>query len=255
LAVLLLLFRRYSERKALLISALSFYFLFRVVSGCTNLRRLNLIGLDQLTNRTLEAVAQNLEFVSELEMKECRLINDEGLAHLARGRNISLHTFNFEFCYKISDRGISSLCDLALKRNADRQAPIEVLNLGHLACLTGHALLLIAQCAGRYLRSLNVAGCTTIDSTSVIEVLQACPRLKVINLSGLPCLTDGLLEDILEHNWYNLEKLHISCGTFTEALLNEFKCRKPSPVILHINNESPTTFQTMPPPTEKHGVV
>ena len=209
------------------------------VSRCHRLQRLNLIGLRQLTDATLAAVAQHLEHVVELEMKECTGITDEGLRQLAQGVNHRLCTFNFEFCHEITDVGIAELCALARSRKekagGGSYTPVRILNVGHLPRLTGHSLALIVQDIAADLHSLNLSDCALIDEESVLAVLRACSRLKVINLKGLPLLTDRVLEDILAHDCYALEKLQVGHdNSFTPACLDSFVRRKRPGVVLNV---------------------
>ncbi|ELR13211.1 Fbox/LRR-repeat protein [Acanthamoeba castellanii str. Neff] len=211
-----------------------------LVSRCHRLQRLNLIGLRQLTDATLAAVAQHLEYVVELEMKECTGITDEGLRHLAQGANHRLCTFNFEFCHEITDVGIAELCALARSRKekagGSSYTPVRILNVGHLPRLTGRSLALIVQDIAADLHSLNLSDCALIDEESVLAVLRACSRLKVINLKGLPLLTDRVLEDILAHDCYALEKLQVGGhdNSFTRDCLDSFVRRKRPGVVLNV---------------------
>jgi hypothetical protein len=224
------------------------------VSLCPRLRRLNLIGLRQLTDASLEAIAQHLECVEELEMKECTGVTDRGLRYLASGTNHSLHTFNFEFCREITDAGITDLCALAQSRkdsgNPRWRTPVRILNIGHLPHLTGHSLALIAQHIAGDLQSLNLSDCALVDEASVLAVLRACPRLKVINLKGLPLLTDRVLKEILEHDCYALEKVQVSHDGFSQACLEEFTRSKRLGLVLNVATLLALQQSEPPPPSQ-----
>ncbi len=173
-------------------------------------------------------------------MKECTGITDEGLRQLAQGVNHRLCTFNFEFCHEITDVGIAELCALARSRKekagGGSYTPVRILNVGHLPRLTGHSLALIVQDIAADLHSLNLSDCALIDEESVLAVLRACSRLKVINLKGLPLLTDRVLEDILAHDCYALEKLQVGGhdNSFTPASLDSFVRLKRPGVVLNV---------------------
>jgi len=205
------------------------------VTACKHLRRLNLNGLKLLTDGTLGAIAQSLEHLVELEMKECRLITNQGLSYLAQGSTHMLQVFNFEFCTRISDDGVAFLCALVARRKESKAgAPVRIFNLGHLPLLTSKSLALIAEHAADDLNSLNIAQCARVDEDSVIVVLNSCRSLKVINIKELPLLTDRLLDEIIEHNCYALEKLLITTDTFSEASLVRLMSEKRPSMILNV---------------------
>lgn len=216
------------------------------MSRCTRLRRLNLNGLKAVTDGTLEAVAQHSEQLVELEMKECFLITDEGLHHLAHGRTHRLETFNFEYCSKVSDAGLASLCALAARRKESGSgAPVRILNLGHLPHLTSRSLELIAQHVGDDLHSLNLSQCALVKEEAVLNVLHSCRELKVINVKYLPALTDRLLEDVMAHDGYRLRKLLIFAGYFSEECLRRLVACKRASLVINLAD----AISTLPSPT------
>ena len=115
--------------------------------------RVDLPGLQLLTDRGVSFVAENCPMLQELNLKRCTKVTDEGLAFVGE-RCAHMRVLNLEGCDCITDKGIKSLV---------HRKPSKLLDL-------------------------NVSGVFHVGDVAVGTVARRCPDLRRICLDGTPSL-------------------------------------------------------------------
>ncbi|XP_031552869.1 F-box/LRR-repeat protein 20-like [Actinia tenebrosa] len=164
---------------------------------CPRLRKLDLTGRTLVTNRGIQTIA-----------RKCKL-----LEHIVLDK-----------CYKISDKGITSL----------RQCPmLTILSIAYCVRVTDEGLSTVAKTCRR-LKNLNIAGCTKVTDKGIKALGKHCKLLDKINLKhttdvsidaieslvrGAPMLSHvqlGILQD--EYNTVAAINIVVGCCNHLEFL-------------------------------------
>ncbi|KAJ7546630.1 hypothetical protein O6H91_08G047700 [Diphasiastrum complanatum] len=155
-----------------------------VASGCTGLHKVDLTCCRDLSDVVLASLATSCKGLIALKMEGCELITEKGLALLGEGCS-SLEELDF------TD---SSINDLGLKA-ISRCSALRILKLGFCYNISDQGLRHIgASCYN--LRDLDLYRSREIGDGGVAAVSCGCQRLKGMNLSYCPKVTDASLQSI-----------------------------------------------------------
>jgi len=161
----------------------------------------------QVTDHTLQSIAEHCTGLQSLSLSWCHEISDTGLI------TISLHcpnlqSFTVDFCRQISDVSIiliSSHC-----------TGLQSLNLDCYDKITDASIISISTLCTE-LQSLNLRSCYQITDASIISISTYCTGLQSLNLWNCNNLTDV---SIISLSTYctGLQSLHLDyCRKITDA--------------------------------------
>lgn len=145
---------------------------FLAISACSNLQDLNLSECTSLTDSALLLIAQGCHILLYLNISHTS-ITDSGMRTIARYFG-NLQFLSLAFCYKFTDKGMMYLAESKCCKN---------------------------------LEHLDLSGCLQLTPLGFKQLSGNCDQLKTFIVDDFPTLTDGYIQDILQHT----EKLtHIS---------------------------------------------
>ena len=161
----------------------------------------------QITDRTLQSIAEHCTGLQSLSLSDCGAITDSGL------RTISTHitglqSLNLESC-QITDASIISI--------STHCTGLQLLNLGGCRKITDASIISIStHCMG--LQSLNLDCCRKITDASIISISTHCTGLQSLNLCCCNQIIDASFISISE-NCTGLKELNVSYTNITDASL------------------------------------
>jgi hypothetical protein len=145
-----------------------------------------------------------------LDVSECKLLGDDGLASLGQGCR-ALRYVNVSECPKVSDAGVSAMCrglrslrvlrlqgcplvgDKGLAAVGQHCHQLRSLNVSRCGPVTDRGLKALAAGAPR-LQALNLAGAKKVTEAGLCALAQACAGLQIMNVTGCEQVTkNGLL--------------------------------------------------------------
>lgn len=72
---------------------------------------------------------------------------------------------------------------------------LRILKLGGLPKITDHPLLKLTQ-SSRVLEHLELANCALLTEYSIENIIKATPSLKLLDLNGIPAITQAKLDEL-----------------------------------------------------------
>lgn len=207
--------------------------LARIVLGCSNLRKIGLkwcmeisdLGIDllckkckdlrsldvsylKITNDSIRSIAL-LPKLEALEMVNCPLIDDDGLAYLENGCP-SLQEIDVTRCERVSFSGVVSI----VRGHPD----LQHLKASH--CVSEVSLSFLQNIkALKHLKTLWIDGARVSD-TSLLTISSSCRSLTDIGVSKCEGVTDIGMTG-LARNCLNLKTLNLACCRFvTDAAIS-----------------------------------
>ena len=143
----------------------------------------------QVTDQTLQSIAEHCTGLQSLSLSWCREISDTGLI------TISLHchelkSFKIDYCRQISDVSIISI--------SSHCTGLQSLDLYGCGQITDASIISIStHCAG--LQSLNLRNCHSLTDASIISISTHCTGLQSLNLWNCNKITDASIIFISEN--------------------------------------------------------
>ncbi|KAF2502591.1 RNI-like protein [Lophium mytilinum] len=216
-------------------SKLSDLSLVDMIQGNRSLLALDVTGLENITDKTMEAVANNCIRLQGLNITNCKKITDKSLAEVARlCRHVKRLKFNG--CSQLTDASIMAfalncrhileidLHDCRLLEDESITALISEgphlreLRLAHCSRITDNAFLRLPQEATYdSLRILDLTDCGELQDAGVQKIIQAAPRLRNLVLAKCRQLTDRAVLAITRLG-KNLHYIHLGhCSRITDA--------------------------------------
>ncbi|CCH40594.1 SCF E3 ubiquitin ligase complex F-box protein GRR1 [Wickerhamomyces ciferrii] len=180
--------------------------LFRVIPEEMYLDRLRIIDLTgclRITDRAVEAIVQCAPRLRNVVLSKCLNITDSSLRSLA-ALGKSLHYIHLGHCSNITDYGVVTLIkschrlqyiDLACCAQLTNLSLVELSSLprlrriGLVKCnnINDAGILALIQRRGYddTLERVHLSYCTNIGLYPIFQLLQACPRLTHLSLTGI----------------------------------------------------------------------
>lgn len=199
----------------------------RVAQKCTNLRRLNLTGCQQITDVAIQSLtkSQCAKTIRNLNFSNCSMLTDASLLQISKSFD-RLQAINLKQCHLITDAGLNQLT--AGCRTLRR------LRIWGCQEITDEAMESVAENVGTNLTWLDVGLCPLIGDDGLIAIADKCPNLQWLDISragpnrrfvnfqrvkqSIP-LTDRAIMSIASH-CPDLELLDLShCSNITDISL------------------------------------
>ena len=161
----------------------------------------------QITDHTLQSIAEHRTGLQSLTLSDCRYITDNGLIIISM-HCTDLKSFNVEGCDKITDDSIISI--------STHCTGVQSLHLGRCQLITDASIISIStHCTG--LQSLNLCDCNQITDASIISISSHCTGLQSVHLGGSHSITDASIISVSIH-CTELQSLHLwHCTQITDA--------------------------------------
>uniref|UniRef100_A0A5B7BEX1 F-box/LRR-repeat protein 15-like leucin rich repeat domain-containing protein n=1 Tax=Davidia involucrata TaxID=16924 RepID=A0A5B7BEX1_DAVIN len=153
-----------------------------LVKNCKHMVDLNLSGCKNISDKSLQLVADNYEELESLNLTRCIKLTDGGLQQILL-KCSSLQSLNLY--------ALSSFTDEAYKK-ISLLAHLRFLDLCGAQNLSDEGLSCIAKC--KNLVSLNLTWCVRLTDVGVIAIAQGCTSLEFLSLFGIVGVTDKCLE-------------------------------------------------------------
>jgi hypothetical protein len=153
-----------------------------------NLRHLNLKGCTKMNDNALPHLLQ-FEHLESLDLTGCVHLTDNGMKILKNLKG-KLTTLDLTFCHQVTDEGLKHLANLHHLENLNLQC------CRHITC-TGLQTI-VNSCPK--LKSLNLTGCDKVTLTG-ISSSNGLPDLEKLNLMGCKLISDKCISVLL--TWTN----------------------------------------------------
>ncbi|KAH9368743.1 hypothetical protein HPB48_004762 [Haemaphysalis longicornis] len=149
------------------------------VSRIATLKKLVLVGCEDLTVQSIQHLAAGRFSLSTLDISFCNHIDDEAISNVCRGRGLlRLTKLNMNAC-PITDNGLSVV--------AQNLVDLTELNISECELVSKDGIALIATHLRR-LRTIHMRLCTGLTNAA-LKQLSRMPRLEVVNLKGCSKIT------------------------------------------------------------------
>ncbi|KAK1275128.1 hypothetical protein QJS04_geneDACA003764 [Acorus gramineus] len=168
-----------------------------LASNLTRLRRINVSGIQAISDASLSALLSNCAYLTEVHVIDCKKISANGITSIIAQRPslVSL-----------------SICTRPLPVFTDARA-LQRLHICH-SFLSDNDLLSIAK-SGLPLREFRVPYCHGFSLTGLGPLLQAHHSLTHLNLKRCDFLTDESMA-LLAQNLREVTSINLSCSQLTE---------------------------------------
>jgi len=162
----------------------------------------------QITDLTLQSIAEHCTGLESLSLSYCRVITDTGLITISEHRP-NLQSLKARSCDLISDISIISI--------STHCTGLQLLNLRGSDHITDASIISIStHCTG--LQSLNLRGCDQITDASIISISIHCAGLQSLNVGNCRKLTEaGIISISVQCT--SLKRLDVSGTRITDASL------------------------------------
>jgi len=180
-----------------------------IISQCTCLQSIDISNnYDfQITDDTLQSIAEHCTGLQSLSLNYCREITDTGLITISEycPNLLSLEVYN---CDQITDASIISI--------STHCTGLQLLNLGRCLQIRDASIISISTyCTG--LQSLHLLGCHLITDASIISISTYCTGLQSLHLLGCLQISDASIISLSTH-CTGLQSLHLRlCHPISDA--------------------------------------
>jgi hypothetical protein len=165
-------------------------------------------SLPQITDHTLQSIAENGTRVESLSLRYCRAITDAGLVIISE-HCTNLKSLNLRGCNQITDASIISISTHCMG--------LQSIYLWGCDQITDDSIISIStNCTG--LQSLDLIGCKQITDTSIISISIHCTGLQSFTLWNCYLISDASIIPISE-NCTGLKEMFVSYIAITDASL------------------------------------
>ena len=209
-----------------------------VISHCPCLLSIDIGDYEQttpqITDRTLQLIAEHCNGLQSLSLSDCREITDTGLITISK-HYPHLKSFTVDDCDQITDtsiismsthctallllclQGCSEITDTSIISISTHCIRLQSLNLDGCSEITDDSIISISRhCTG--LQSLNIGWCNQLTDASIMSLSTYCTGLQSLGLYGCYEITDVSIIFISE-NCKGLIELNFSDSNITDASL------------------------------------
>jgi len=212
-----------------------------IISHCPCLLSIGISGIEydfsslypQVTDHTLQTIAEHCTGLQSLSLSDCREITDTGLIAISK-RCHKLENLKVDCCDRIQDASIISISihciglqslnlvecrlisDASIISISNYCTGLQSLNLEGCHQITDASIISVSiHCIG--LQSLNLVECRLISDISIISISNYCTGLQSLNLEGCHQITDASIISISTHCTV-LQSLNLgSCHQITDV--------------------------------------
>lgn len=167
--------------------------IMQLVSGCVDLKIVNLTCCHTLTDAALSALANSCRNLVCLKVESCDMVTEKSLDQLG-SYCLQLKELDLTDCCGVNDEGLKYL---------SRCSELSCLKLGLCVNITNRGLAYIARSCTKIIE-LDLYRCTGIGDDGLAVLLTGCKKMTKLNLSYCSGLTDrgmqyiGHFEDLSE---------------------------------------------------------
>ena len=145
-----------------------------IVTGCVNLRSIDLTKCSRLTSEALVAIGQHCKGLTLLNISECHGVEDDGMSALARGCT-QLKSIKIGLCTKLTDTSLAAIGETCRGLTSiDTGCNENITDIGISSLTRGCSLL----------EKINIASCYELTDISLASIGETCRGLTSINMSG-----------------------------------------------------------------------
>uniref|UniRef100_A0A8C7SDS4 F-box and leucine-rich repeat protein 17 n=1 Tax=Oncorhynchus mykiss TaxID=8022 RepID=A0A8C7SDS4_ONCMY len=152
-------------------------------------KQIDLSGLQQVNDDLLVKIASRRQNVTELNISDCRGVQDHGVCSLA-AHCPGLQRYTAYRCKQLSDLSLSSLalhCPLLAK-----------VHVGNQDKLTDDALKKLGEHSSE-LKDIHLGQCYSITDEGMVALSKGCPKLQRIYMQENKLVTDKSVRAFAEH--------------------------------------------------------
>ncbi|XP_062112270.1 F-box protein At3g58530 [Humulus lupulus] len=153
-----------------------------LVKNCKHVVDLNLSGCKNISDKSLQLVAEHYPELEFLNLTRCVKLTDPGLRQILRSCS-TLQSLNLYALSSLSDDTYKSISLLS---------HLKFLDLCGAQNLSDEGLFSIAKCHS--LVSLNLTWCIRVTDAGVIAIAEGCNSLNFLSLFGIVGVSDKCLE-------------------------------------------------------------
>lgn len=170
---------------------------------CHKLQRLWLQALD-ITDDSLDYIAEGCKQLRELKLAGCKEISDEGVIEIAKHCTF-LRILNISQCITLTDK--------SLKAIANSCHALTSLHMTHCRKVTQNGLAeILSKCV--HLERLDMSRCSRVTSFQFFQSVN-CRHLKYLHLVGYHLINDDIVNTIPPH-FKNLDTIWLNGTRITE---------------------------------------
>ena len=167
---------------------------------CPNLQSLHLTNCFRVTSVAVESVAQNCPALEEIVLANCGNVTSKAIRALSLGcQRISV--LNLSMCVLVNNGAVLTLTQLTL---------LEELDLSYLSITDAPVIAVFQACPG--LRLVDISSCFHLSNASVLSLSKNCPGLQTIQMGGNNNFTNEVV-DALTIGCPALNWMDMSCCT------------------------------------------
>ena len=170
---------------------------------CTSLTSINLCGLNRITDEGARFLLSNCWYLKQVSFEDIFLLDDSAFwfnrdrdGRPAADENMltSLTSLNLKDCINISDQAIAGL--------AERCRNLQVLSLNGCEKLTQTGLNYLANPLhfkvgmSDSLKVLDLSYCSSVSTTSLLDLLETCASLEDLTIDGLISVNDDFVHQM-----------------------------------------------------------
>lgn len=172
------------------------------------LRQLHLVSCDQLTNTGIMALAAVQSDLVTLDLSSCARVTDQSVLSFTKTLK-ALKVLRLKLCRAITDFSIAELGQLPV---------LEELDVSGCEYVTGAGIENLFKEKNNHLKRIHLGALSNIHESSVIKLVEMCPKLTVLNLtSSRSGVTNKAAQAIFVHAT-NLRELVLDyCDNVTDA--------------------------------------
>ncbi|CAH1777093.1 unnamed protein product [Owenia fusiformis] len=218
----------------------------------------NIDGISCITDSVLEQlVLHHQSSLTSLTIDGAE-ISDESMAHISNCEN--MRKFSISFAELLTDKSLiylkrlQSLTELRLKKGIgfstevlqdffeSHQLNLEYLDLTECTFLQDSAVFQITKQCGKTLRSLALCWCWDLTDDSLISIVDNCPNIRHLDLTGLDKITGSCLDRIPEE-MPHLKFLDLrQCNNIIDELIQDVVRRKKDLTVINYYGEEFSVF-------------
>ncbi|KAL4108362.1 hypothetical protein PRIC1_000079 [Phytophthora ramorum] len=178
-----------------------------------------------VSDSVIQELGDSLKAVEQLQVQGCYRLSDAGCEALVRRCAPSLDSFEISCNQRITKKSIDYFCELQNLHSLTLSECLQIddagleslksmknlrkLQLNQMERLSDDFICSLAKSLPE-VEEFSVARCSQLTDTAVVGILDACRRLKALDVSDLHRITDGSFEPVRTHG-HALSRVSMRC--------------------------------------------